>query len=52
MRGKHHIIYQYHLKYVRNDILKTFCVRIIRYAELVREMNDLEKYLPPRLMKY
>ena len=44
-------IYQDHMKYIRNDIVKPFCVRILRYAERVREMNDLANYLPPNLMK-
>ena len=33
---KHWSIYQDHLKYVRNDILKPFCVRILRYADCIR----------------
>ena len=39
------------MKYVRNDIVKPFKVKIIRYAERVREMHDLDKYLPPPSMK-
>ena len=51
IRRKHRSIYQDHMKYVRNDIVKPFKVKIIRYAERVREMNDLAKYLPPPSMK-
>ena len=51
MRIKHQSVYQDHMKYVRNDIVKPFKVKIIRYAERVREMHDLEKYLPPPYMK-
>ena len=39
------------MKYVRNDILKPFKVKNSRYAERVREMHDLAKYLPPYSMK-
>ena len=39
------------MKYVHNDILKPLKVKILRYAELVREMHDLAKYLPPPSMK-
>ena len=44
-------VYQDHMKYVCNDIVKPFKVKILRYAEHVRDMHDLEKYLPPPLMK-
>ena len=36
----HQSVYQDHLKYIRNDILKPFHVKIIRYAERVRKMHD------------
>ena len=39
------------MKYVCNDIVKPFKVKILRYANRVREMYDLAKYLPPNLMK-
>ena len=39
------------MKYVCNDIVKPFKVKIIRYAKRVREMHDLLKYLPLPLMK-
>ena len=39
------------MKYANNDIVKTFRLKIIRYAERIREMQDLEKYLHPTLMK-
>ena len=39
------------MKYVRNDIVKPFKVKILRYVELMIEMHDLEKYLPPPSMK-
>ena len=47
---KHRSVYQYHLKYIRNDIVKPFRVRILCYADRVREMHDLAKYLPPPSM--
>ena len=39
------------MKYVRNDIVKPFKVKILRYVKRVREMHDLAKYLHPPLMK-
>ena len=36
MWRKHHIFYQDHMKYVRNDILKPFKVKFLRYADRVR----------------
>ena len=39
------------MKYVRNDIVEPLKVKILRYAVRVREMHDLEKFLPPPLMK-
>ena len=51
MWRNHHSVYQYHMKYVCNDIVKPFKVKILCYVERVREMHDLEKYLPPPLMK-
>ena len=39
------------MKYFIKDILKPFKVKIIRYAERVREMHDLAKYIPPPSMK-
>ena len=47
MWRKQYSVYQYHLKYIHNDIVNTFRVIIIRYADRVREMHDLSKYLPP-----
>ena len=35
------------MNYVRNDILKPFKVKIVRYAKRVHEMHDLAKYLLP-----
>ena len=51
MWGKHRRVYQDHLKYVCNYIVKPFCVRILRYAKRVRDMHELSKYLPPPSMK-
>ena len=44
---KYQSVYQDHLKYVRNDIVKPLCVGILCYAEPVVEMHYLEYYLPP-----
>ena len=51
MCRKHRSIYQDHIKYIWNDIVKPFKVKIIRYAERVNEMHDLAKYLLPPSMK-
>ena len=51
MWRKHQSVYQDHLKYIHNDIVKPFRVGIIRYAERVQEMHGLAKYLPPPPMK-
>ena len=51
MLRKHQSFYQDHLKYVRNDIVKPFHMRILRYSEHVMEMHDLAKDLPPPSMK-
>ena len=45
------IVFQDHLKYICNDIVKPFYVVIFPYAERVQEMHDLAKHLPPPLMK-
>ena len=47
MRRNHHIVFQDHLKYLRNDIVNPFCVGILRYAERIQVMHDLAKQLPP-----
>ena len=51
MWRKHQSVYQDHMKYVCNDIVKPFKVKIIRYTKHVREMHYLSKYLPTPLMK-
>ena len=51
MCRKHLSVYQDHMKYVHNDIVKPFKVKILYYATRVCEMHDIEKYLPPTLMK-
>ena len=42
---KHRRVFQEHLKYICNDIVKPFRVRIIHYTECVQEMHDLAKHL-------
>ena len=39
------------MEYVRNDIVKPFKIKIIRYANHVCDMHDLAKYLPPPSIK-
>ena len=47
----HWSVYQDHMKYVCNNILKSFKVKILCYAKRVHEMHDLAKYLPTPSMK-
>ena len=51
MWRKHRSLYQYHMKYVCDDIVKPFNVKIIRSSERMHETHDLAKYLPPPSMK-
>ena len=51
MWRKNQSVYQDHMKYVRNDIVKPFKVKTLRYAKRVREIHELAKYLPTPLMK-
>ena len=51
MWRKHRSTFQYHVKYIHNDIVKPFRVGILQYAESVRDMHNLTKYLPTPLMK-
>ena len=43
----HRSSFQYHVKYIHYDILKPFSVSILQYAECVRQMHELDKYLTP-----
>ena len=51
MWRKYRSITQDHINYIRNDIVKPFKFRILRYSEHVIEMHDLSNYLPPPLIK-
>ena len=51
VRSKHRSIFQYHVKQTHNDILKPFVLIILQYNQRVREMHDLDNYLPLTLMK-
>ena len=50
MWRKHRSVYQDHMNYVCNDIVKPFKLKILRYAERMHGMHDLAKYLPPPSM--
>ena len=39
------------MRYVRNDIVKPFKLKIFCYAERIHEMAELVKYLHPPLTK-
>ena len=51
MWDKHQSVYQDHMKYICNEIVKPFKVKILRYDNRVRDMNDLVKYLIPPSIK-
>ena len=51
MWRKQRRVYQDHMKYIHNNIVKPFRVKILRYAKRIRYMHDLAKYLPPPSMK-
>ena len=38
------------MKYILGGIVNPFRVKILRYAERIREIRDLSKYLHPPLM--
>ena len=50
MWRKHWITFQYHVKYIHNDIVKPFRFSIPHYSECARKMHNLAKYLPPPSM--
>ena len=51
MLRKHLSVFQDDLKYICNDIVNPFHVRILHYAERVGDMHNLANHLPPPLMK-
>ena len=44
-------VFKGHLKYIFNNIVKPFCVRIFSYTERAQEMHELANHLPPLLIK-
>ena len=46
MWRNHRIIFQDHLKYICNDIVKPLCVGILCHSKHVQDMHYLAKYLP------
>ena len=51
MWKKYQSVFQDHVKYIHNDIVKPFIVGILHYSERVYDIHDLEKNLPPLSMK-
>ena len=51
MWRKQRSVYQDHIKYICNNIVKPFRVGIIRYTQRIQEMNNLAKNLPPPSLK-
>ena len=43
----YHSVFDKHTIYVKNDTQNTYEMSIIKYAERVSEMFELDKYLPP-----
>ena len=44
-------VYQDHMEYICNDIVKPLKVKILRYTERVRDMHELAKYFSPPSIK-
>ena len=51
MCQKHRNLFQYHVEYIQDDIIKNFKVRIIHYAKRVGELHDPARYLHPTSKK-
>ena len=51
MWRNHWSVFQDHLKFIRNDIVKPFRVGTLQSTKRVQEMHNLSKHLPPLLMK-
>ena len=51
MWRKHKSVFQDHLKYTHNDIMKPFMVRTLYYDERIHNMHNTAKDLPPLSMK-
>ena len=47
MWKRYRSVFQVHIKYIHNEIVKPYRFVILHYAECVREMNDIENYPPP-----
>ena len=50
MCRKHWSVYQDHMKYVRNENVKPFKIKTLRYSENVCEMHEIAKCLPTTLI--
>ena len=51
MQRKQRSVFQNHIKYICNEIMKTFHAVVLRYAKHVQDMHELVKHLPPPSMK-
>ena len=51
MWRKHRNVFQEHLKYIHNYILKPYRVGILGYSECSQEIYELENHLPTPLIK-
>ena len=51
MWQKHRSVFQDHVKYIHNNIIKAFRIIILQYDESVLEMNDISKYFIPPYRK-
>ena len=50
-RKHHHSVFQDHIKYIHNDIVKPFRAGILQYTGNIREMHNLAKFLTPPMKK-
>ena len=51
MCKKHRRVFQDHVKYIHNDIVKPSRVVILQYTKRVHDIHYIVKYLPPPSMK-
>ena len=51
MWKKHQSVFQDHVKYIHNSIVKPFIFGILQYVKHFCEMHGVEKYLTPPSMK-
>ena len=49
---KHRSVFQYHAKYIYNEVLKPYRVGILQYSKRICGMHDLSQIIPPPSKKW